>query len=336
MGNQMTTQNSRTDVVVRHALRERMDDIQKALGKAIPAEQWLAVAMSTLGDDKLLKCDPASILRAMYTCATMGATPASSVTPQVQRRVALIPRGRECTVMPEARYFQELFNRHPDVKRATAHLVAKEDTFEWDGTAHQMVEHTYDPFRKLTRENIVGGYVRFSMKDGATEYHLVDRDRIDTAESCAQTKNIWRNHFAQMALKTLWRDAAARGAVVFNAVSDTGRHLAKTVEVFDATAGPPVIDAEAHQRAIEQRKQEVAAENAAHASRVDAIRQAKTTVIDAEPAPGLDMPAWAADAGIEAVWLRERCQVRDLMPEALDPVETIADWREACAAEAAA
>ena len=245
-------------------LRAKRADIQEALGDTADAGQFIQRAISVIvGDDALSKCDPASIVQAVQMCAAMGAAPSTKNTPQITRRVALIPRevrrqvsGKwvtvrtDCAVQPEARWYQEMFGQHPDIQSATARLVLVGDVFGYDDLAEVVVEHVRpDPFASAIPETLAGGYLHVVMDDGAVRDLLTPRERFDRARDGSESwkahvkdpskSSPWRTDYHQMALKTVWNDAARRhGASLFAGLSSSlGRRLAAGVAAEDRAAG---------------------------------------------------------------------------------------------------
>ena len=181
--------------------------------------------LSCIEEDPALRNEqipPAQHLRALTTCAQLGAMPATKGTPQPLREVALIPRGSEIGVMPEWRYFARRLKGHPDVADARAEIVFVGDTVELGGDFDDVVvsHRKADPFnRDVAKDlaNIQGGYVQITMRDGRARTVFCSVEHIRKARDAAKTKNVWGTWTAQMVEKTLWRHAASRDVVSMGA-----------------------------------------------------------------------------------------------------------------------
>ncbi|MGQ9733378.1 MAG: recombinase RecT [Candidatus Zipacnadales bacterium] len=118
---------------------------------------------------------------------------------------------------PTFRGMLALCSRSPELAYVEPVLVLDGDEFSYrDG----VVSHMYNPLddRIATPENIRGGYVRIVYRDGRpARYHFVSRSKIAKNRSCARRDRVWVDWFQEMALKTLIRDAFARGALPLTA-----------------------------------------------------------------------------------------------------------------------
>lgn len=218
-------------------------DIANQLGGERNRQIFIAAATAAIeGDEKIMACDPSSIVRALYTCVSMGALPASSVTPQTQREVALIPRNKVLTVIAEWRYFKRQFERHPDVADARAYIVHTMDQCEWDADTERF-SHTYDPFDPNrtwpdSGATVKGAYLRLRFREsagGGFRDFPVTKEHILHARAAGGP--VWKGPwFVDMVLKTVYRKAASSEVITFDPMSDVGRQIgaALRADVVDA------------------------------------------------------------------------------------------------------
>lgn len=232
----MSTEMSPAGVRYLQVRQSVMSDIDMTalagqLGGERNAQLFVTAATAAIeGDEKILACDPSSIVRALYTCAAMGALPSSSVTPQTQREAALIPRNKVLTVMPEWRYFKRQIERHPDVQEARAYLVHEFDTYDWDPDAERLT-HTYDPFAKgrvfgPDGKGLAGGYLRIRYTEeagGGYRDFPVTREHIASARKAGGP--VWKEWPEEMATKTIYRKAASSEVLTFDPMSEVGRQI---------------------------------------------------------------------------------------------------------------
>jgi phage RecT family recombinase len=189
--------------------------IESALAGYMQVDSFVAQMLIAFQDDALADCTPESKFEACHQCATLGLLPSL-------KHVALIPReiknkGKCVTVMPQWQGYQALMLRHPEVSSIRASLVHVRDKYTYDPLDESLF-HEFDPFdesRTISKlDDIRGGYLRVMYKDGRpTLFHYVTKETIRKAMACAQSKNIWEKWFAEMALKTVYRNAYARRVV---------------------------------------------------------------------------------------------------------------------------
>ena len=205
-----------TDYMGRNGWRER---VNAALMGVMSCEAFNAGCLAALSEPKLQQCSAESLGQAFLKCASLG------LMPGPQQLVSLIPRRGEITVMLGWRGIACLFNRLPHVKEVTAYLVHTDDPFDMVG---DQVNHERDPFdREVTSsDNCRGGYLRIAYTDGRPDkYHVTSVRKILENRGTAGASGPWRDYFAPMALKTVYRDAWARAAVAFEPGAPPAQHI---------------------------------------------------------------------------------------------------------------
>ncbi len=205
-----------TDYMGRSGWRER---VNASLMGVMSCDAFNAGCLAALSDPKLQQCSAESLGQAFLKCASLG------LMPGPQQLVSLIPRRGEITVMLGWRGIACLFNRLPHVKEVTAYLVHTDDPFDMVG---DQVVHERDPFdREVTSaDNCRGGYLRITYTDGRPDkYHVTSVRKILENRGTAGASGPWRDYFAPMALKTVYRDAWARAAVAFEPGAPPAQHI---------------------------------------------------------------------------------------------------------------
>ena len=188
--------------------------IGSALGGYLDTEMFLSHHLIHIqSKPELAECSVASQYQAIHTCAMLGLMAG-------YQQVALIPRAKQLTVMPQWQGYKALFERVAEVFEVRAACVHVNDLFEVAGDAPDLIvnRHQYDPFdpqRTIEKlEDIKGSYVVFTFRDGRPpRYHFASAAYISKCRSCAQTQVIWNKWFEQMALKTAFRSAFSRRVV---------------------------------------------------------------------------------------------------------------------------
>lgn len=110
-------------------------------------------------------------------------------------------------------------SKHLDVLHQPK-LVLDGDEFDlWsDETGPRLRHRPADPYNipPGTRENVVGAYVCYKTKGGASSYAFVPRSEIDKVDS---KRNVWKSDYASMCMKTAihraaktWRSTPEMGA----------------------------------------------------------------------------------------------------------------------------
>jgi recombinational DNA repair protein RecT len=187
---------------------ETRRQIAAAVGDTLDADQFASHMLVALNRSEFAHCTNASKAMAVLECAALGLLPTAG-------QVVLIPYKNQLKAMPQWQGYKALMERHPAVLEIQAYLVHETDTFNvTDGVCH----HAYDPLdpkRKFDGvKDIRGGYCKIIYRDGRPpRYHFTTAEQIKKAQGCAQTQNVWKKWFEQMALKTLYRDCYARRAV---------------------------------------------------------------------------------------------------------------------------
>jgi recombinational DNA repair protein RecT len=182
--------------------------IARAVGDTLDADQFASHMLVALNRPEFARCTNASKAMAVLECAALGLLPTAG-------QVVLIPYKDQLKAMPQWQGYKALMERHPAVLEVQAFLVHVSDAF---GVEDGTVRHSYDPLDAsrtfASTKDIRGGYTKIVYRDGRPpKFHFTTADQIKKAQGCAQTQNVWKQWFEQMALKTLYRDCYARRAV---------------------------------------------------------------------------------------------------------------------------
>jgi recombinational DNA repair protein RecT len=201
------------------------EQVQRAIASSLAgvfdSEKFTSNMIVELNRAELAGCSTDSKYLAFHVCATM------ALAPWLQH-VALIPRalkdkGESVTVMPQWQGLHAIMMRHPDVLDIRARLVHRTDTYSWDNERERLT-HTMDPFAKervfSKMDDVVGGYLVITYRDGRKKYHLVHQELMVKARGCAKGTGIWDKWVEEQCLKTVYRNAYARRVVPIDALVD--------------------------------------------------------------------------------------------------------------------
>ena len=211
-----------------------------ALDGIMPTETFIAHMLTAFQDAKVRQCSDRSKFTAIHECAAMGLLPTLG-------QVRLIPYKDTLQAMPQWQGFKALMERHPDILEVQGVLVHMKDNIE---VRNGEPIHSFDPFNPKRIFNSVddvrGGYLKILYANGRPpKYHFVTANQIKKAQSCAQTQNVWKSWYEQMALKTIYRDAYARRAVPIDPMVNA--RLQKIINTDDLQLGnnPQLVELEA-------------------------------------------------------------------------------------------
>lgn len=211
---------------------------RQAIASALPpgtnADQFITRMIVAFQREDLINCTAKSKFEAAYQCAVLGLYPHRG-------HVALIPRNMKdkglcVTVMPQWQGLQALMLRCENIKSVRATLVHISDTYQYD-TETGAIKHQFDPFDAArtinTIDDIRGGYLVVTYHDGTPPlYHYVTAETIRKAQACAAGGNIWQKWFAEMALKTVYRNAYARRVIPMD--DPAGEQMHEALDAEDA------------------------------------------------------------------------------------------------------
>lgn len=212
------------------AKNEARDKLAAILGDTIPVDQFIGHVLMEFQDIKFAHCSDKSKFKALHEAAALGLSPRLG-------QIVFVPYKGELVATPQWQGYKAVMERHPKIEEVTATLVHVADAFQCDGSA---VIHNYNPFdpaRKIeSAKDIQGGYCKIDYTTGRlTKYHFVPVSQIIKAQGCALSQGIWTKWYAQMALKTCYRDCYARRAVPVDPL--VGERMERLTQADDATLG---------------------------------------------------------------------------------------------------
>jgi len=214
--------------------------VQRVLGVGISAEQYLASWQETVARLKHDGAKQEDIENAILECAAFKLSPAVGQVTAVayeSKRTGVV----RVDVMITARGMQTLMMRACDVADVEVCLVHKGDNYR---LTNGQFFHEYDPFdpdRNINGpEDIKGGYLKVTYRDGHIKYHFVPVVKIERMRQCAAKQAIWSEWYREMAMKSVIRDAFARQVITIDPMVqiEISRAIARDDAVLENTPIP--------------------------------------------------------------------------------------------------
>lgn len=196
---------------------------------------------------KLLDCDVASLMQAVYTASAMGLEPDPYFG-----QVYLIPYGKNVQVIPGYRGLMQLARNTGQISSISCESVHENDEYSYQLGSDPRIDHR--PALKA-RGEILAFYCVIKFKDGSQHIEWMNREEVDRIRDASSSRkgpeDPWVKHYEEMGKKTVLRRGLKRCPVSLSrefrnalAVSDStdiGRPYEvdrETGEVIDVWAEP--------------------------------------------------------------------------------------------------
>lgn len=148
--------------------------------------------------DALQKCSTASIRNAIVNIALTGA----SLNPALQQAF-LIPRKGKCCLDFSYRGLCKIAVDSESVYDIDATAVLEGDDFYYEQGLNPVLVHKPKMYAdEKSKPAVLCAYAIATLHHGIKKFIVLDREKIDRARKSAQTKNVWDEHFDEMAKKT--------------------------------------------------------------------------------------------------------------------------------------
>lgn len=203
--NQQITAGQRLEHVLA-ALRNAIADIEPFLD--IPFDKFLAtVRQALVNSPDILKCTPASIIRACIKAAHDGLRIDG-------REAALVKHGVKVSKQPErwedrAEYFPMVFGivqqilKGGEVIAMESEVVREGDEFEVMRGTNPGIHHR--PNYEGERGQIIAAYSVATLKSGVKTFEVMDRADLAAVKAAAKTKYVWDAWPGEMSRKSVVR-----------------------------------------------------------------------------------------------------------------------------------
>lgn len=185
-------------------LLERMQpQIEKALPAHMSQERMTRIALSAVnGNPKLTQAiqnNPTSFLGSLMQSAQLGLEPNTNLG-----HAYLIPYGNEVQLQIGYHGLLELAYRSGQYQKIMAMPVYKDDFFEYQYGTNEKLNHIPT---QIPKGDPIGYYAFYKLSNGGQHFVYWNMERVRGHQAkFAKSKNVWKNHFDAMAMKTVIKD----------------------------------------------------------------------------------------------------------------------------------
>jgi recombination protein RecT len=189
-------------------LEKHGPEIAMVLPQHVTPERLLRIAISEVRrNPKLANCSSASLLSAIFSCASLGLEPGGPLG-----HAYLIPYGQECTFQVGYKGMIDLARRSGQIESLSARAVYELDSFQYSFGLHEDLVH-----QPATGERgqLTHAYAVARLKDGGIQFEVMDRRELEEVRDGSQgyqmakkyNKNDtpWISSFDEMCRKTVIR-----------------------------------------------------------------------------------------------------------------------------------
>jgi recombination protein RecT len=189
-------------------LEKHGPEIAMVLPQHVTPERLLRIAISEVRrNPKLANCSSASLLSAIFSCASLGLEPGGPLG-----HAYLIPYGQECTFQVGYKGMIDLARRSGQIESLSARAVYQNDAFQYSFGLHEDLVHqpaTGD------RGQLTHAYAVARLKDGGIQFEVMDRQELEEVRDGSQGYQMakkynkkdtpWISSFDEMCRKTVIR-----------------------------------------------------------------------------------------------------------------------------------
>lgn len=197
----ITTKNTESAVSI---VTKNQEKIATILPKGTDVGRYLGIMQAEINKNPdLATCHPATLVGSMVHCARLG------LEPGLLNKVHLVPffnkkkQTKECTVIVGYEGMIDLAMRSKEISNIQSHLVYERDEFSAALGSESTLTHRPQFFGD--RGKVVGAYAIAFFKDGKSKFEVMPVEDIEKIRSSSKSEYIWRDHFGEMARKTVLR-----------------------------------------------------------------------------------------------------------------------------------
>lgn len=216
--------------------------MEELLPKHLTADRMARLALAALTKvPKLADCTTESVFESMMDASLLGLEPDG-------RRAYLVPYNGQCKLIVGYKGMVSLLMNTGMVSSIHADIIAKNDTFVYD--RGEVKKHEID--FTSDRGAMVAAYCIIKMKDGAEKHEVMTLEQVETIRQASPGRNsdAWREHFGEMAKKTVFRRAAKWVAWESTSKPEPAALMQKAIEIdnsqfdFDSKQPPEATETE--------------------------------------------------------------------------------------------
>jgi len=231
--------DSRATVGVRaNALSQMVDSYGSDLAAILPKHVQLdrmkqLFILSVKQTPDLLDCDPASLIKAIFTASAMGLEPDPYFG-----QVYLVRFNKQAQVIPGYRGLLQLVRNTGEITSIACNAVCEGDEFEYDLASGERPRHK---MALKGRGEAYAYYCVVNFRGEAFHFELMTRDDVEKIRKLSKTghKGPWKDHYDEMAKKTVLRRAVKRLPISLS------KELRNTLAADDAAFNGRAVECDA-------------------------------------------------------------------------------------------
>ncbi len=199
MSNALTVKNTLSDP-------KMLAQFRLALPSHITPEKFQRAALTAMLNSKdIAECTVPSVMNALLKCAQDGLIPDN-------KEAAIVKYGNVATYMPMVYGLIKRMRNSGEVKAVNAHLVHKNDQFEYV-IENGVEKFVHRPKFEGDRGEMLLAYAVITLEDGTPHVEIMTKEEIEKARATSKAganSPAWKNWYGEMAKKTVIHRAAKR------------------------------------------------------------------------------------------------------------------------------
>lgn len=209
--NEVTTQNRPPSPIqtFKHDLKRLVDAKELALPSNVSTDAFRNAAIVAVQDNpSILSCSAETVFKSIRKLAAAGLVPDG-------REAALVPFKGSCTAIPMVFGLIKMARRSGDVRDIRAHTIHERDEFEYVVGDEERLTHK--PVLFGDKGDPIAYYAIAILKDGTIVRTFMDAFEVErirkgaaSQRGAATPQGIWKDHYEQMAHKTVIRRLVKR------------------------------------------------------------------------------------------------------------------------------
>jgi len=202
---------------IKAVIESQKEAIRQSLPAYMTAEKFIRIILNCCAKNpELFKCTPQSIVGAVMTLAQLGLDPDLGLAHLVPFNSKVNGTWMKlCQLIIDYKGFLQLIMNTGMVKDAYAEIIYSNDVFNEVLGTERTLTHLKPPIGQ-DRGEPIAYYAVVSLLNGGRLYHLMTRQEVEEhakkyskqKDDNGNLKNIWKNEFDKMALKTVIRQVA--------------------------------------------------------------------------------------------------------------------------------
>ena len=173
--------------------------IELALPSHLSVDRFASICITAVTrNPTLAQCDPKTLIGSIIQASTLGLEPDGTLG-----MAYLVPYKNQVTLQIGYRGFIELARRSGTIKSIRARTVDAADDFSFQYGMHETIEHIPSP---NPTGDITHVYGIAEYKEGGYSLEVMSRAQVEEIQKSVRNKgNVWRDHWGEMARKTVIR-----------------------------------------------------------------------------------------------------------------------------------